>query len=87
PAFIVREEAKEHGTRSKMEGHFKDGSRVAIVDDVVTTGGSLMRTIKAVEAADCKVVKVIVLLDRNEGGSEKLKAEGYDFAALLSLAH
>jgi len=87
PAFIVRAEAKEHGTQRKMEGHFKEGSRVAILDDVVTTGGSLLRTLKAVEAAGCQVVKVIVLLDRHEGGSDKLKAEGYDFSALLSIAH
>jgi len=85
PAFIVREEAKEHGTKSKIEGHLKEGSRVAMVDDVITTGGSLMRAIKTVEAADCKVVKIIVLLDRNEGGSGKLKQEGYDFTALLSI--
>lgn len=87
PAFIVREEAKEHGTQKKIEGHLKEGSRVAMVDDVVTSGGSLLRAIKAVEAVNCKVVKVIVLLDRHEGGSDKLKAEGYDFSALLSIAH
>ena len=87
PAFIVREETKEHGTRSKIEGNFREGSRVAIVDDVITTGGSLLRVIKAVEAANCKVVKVIVLLDRHEGGSDRLKKEGYDFTALLSIAH
>jgi len=86
PAFIVREEAKEHGTKRKMEGHFKEGSRVAILDDVITTGGSLLRALKAVEAANCKVVKIIVLLDRHEGGSDQLKAAGYDFSALLSIA-
>ncbi len=85
PAFIVREVAKEHGTQSKIEGHLKEGSRVAMVDDVITTGGSLMRAIKAVEAANCKVIKVIVLLDRHEGGSDSLKAEGYDFTALLNI--
>jgi len=87
PAFIVREETKEHGTKRRIEGHLKEGSRVAMVDDVITTGGSLLRAIKAVEAANCKVVKVIVLVDRNEGGSDRLRQEGYDFAALLSIVH
>jgi len=85
PAFIVREEAKEHGTQRKIEGHLKEGSRVAIVDDVVTTGGSLLRAIEAVEAINCKVVKVIVLVDRHEGGSDRLKEEGYDFTSILHL--
>ncbi len=87
PSFIVREVAKEHGTKRQIEGHLKEGSRVAIVDAVLTTGGSVSKAIEAVEAARCQVVKVIVLVDRNEGGSDRLKAEGYDFAALLSLVH
>jgi orotate phosphoribosyltransferase len=85
PAFIVREIAKEHGTMRQIEGHLKPGSRVAIVDDVLTTGGSVSMAIEAVEAAKCKVVKVMVLVDRQEGGSDRLKKEGYDFTALLSV--
>jgi orotate phosphoribosyltransferase len=73
PAFVVREVAKEHGTKRQIEGHLKEGSRVAIVDDVLTTGGSVSRAIEAVESAGCKVVKVIVLVDREEGGSADLK--------------
>ena len=86
-AFIVREVAKEHGTMRQIEGHLKPGSRVAIVDDVLTTGGSVLKAIEAVEAAKCKVVKVIVLVDRGEGGSDKLKKESYDFTALLNVIH
>lgn len=85
PAFMVREETKEHGTKRKIEGHLKEGSRVALVDDVITTGGSLLSAIEAVEAAKCKVVKVMVLVDRHEGGSDRLKQEGYDFSAILHL--
>jgi len=85
PSFIVREETKEHGTRRRIEGHLKEGSRVAIVDDVITTGGSVSRAIEAAEAAKGKVVKVIVLVDRHEGGSEQLKKQGYDFTAIIDL--
>ena len=85
PSFIVRQEPKEHGTRRQVEGHLEEGSKVAIVDDVITTGGSVSRAIKAVEEAGCKVVKVIVIVDRHEGGSDKLKDEGYDFTGIINL--
>ena len=86
PTFMVREASKEHGTMRKIEGHLKGGSRVAILEDVLTTGGSVSKAIEAVEAVNCRVVKVIVLVDRNEGGSDRLKQEGYDFTALLRVA-
>jgi len=85
PSFIVRDIPKEHGTKRKIEGHFKEGSRVAIVDDVITTGGSVRKAIEAVEAANCKVAKVIVIVDRHEGGSDQLKDKGYDFTAIIDL--
>lgn len=85
PSFIVREQPKQHGTQRKIEGHFEEGARVAIVDDVITTGGSVRKAIEAVEAENCEVAKVIVIVDRHEGGSDELKEEGYDFAAIINL--
>ena len=64
PAFIVRKEAKEHGMGQLIEGPLVAGSRVAIVDDTCTTGGSLFHAIAAAEGLGCSVVKVIALLDR-----------------------
>ena len=87
PTFMVREVTKEHGTMRKIEGHLREGSRVAILEDVLTTGGSVSKVIEAVEAAQCTVVKVIVLVDRREGGSDKLRNQGYDFTALLQVVH
>ena len=84
PAFIVRKEAKTHGTGQGIEGPLRPGSRVAIVDDVCTTGGSLFHAIDAAEAAGCTVVKVLAVLDRKEGGSEELRRRGYDFTALMT---
>ena len=85
PSFVIREAAKEHGTKRRIEGHLKEGSRVAIVDDVLTTGGSVLKAVEAVESLGCKVVKIIVLVDRREGGGDELKKRGYDYAAILNV--
>ena len=87
PIFIVREVVKEHGTMRRIEGHLKEGTKVAILEDVLTTAGSVFKAIETVTAANCRVVKVIALVDRDEGGSERLKKAGYDFTALLRVVH
>ena len=84
PAFIVRKESKTHGTKQNIEGPLEPGTNVAIVDDVCTTGGSLFHAIKAAEEAGCSVVKVVSILDRNEGGSEEMRKRGYNFSTLLA---
>jgi orotate phosphoribosyltransferase len=81
-AFIVRKEAKDHGTGKRIEGNLKPGSRVIIVDDVVTTAGSTLQAIDAAEDAGHTVVAVMCLVDREEGGAEKLQA--YPFYPLFS---
>ncbi len=71
-AFIVRKESKGHGTGRRIEGDLEPGSRVVVVDDVVTTGGSTLAAIEAAQAAGHRVVAVICLVDREEGGTEAL---------------
>jgi orotate phosphoribosyltransferase len=71
-AFIVRKEAKGHGTGRQIEGDLEPSSRVVVVDDVVTTGGSTLRAIEAAEAEGHTVVAVLCLVDREEGGAERL---------------
>jgi orotate phosphoribosyltransferase len=71
-AFIVRKESKDHGTSRRIEGNLTPASRVVIVDDVVTTAGSTLQAIAAVEEAGHRVVAVLCLVDREEGGAEKL---------------
>ena len=84
PAFIVRKEAKGHGKSQLIEGPLQpEGTSVAIVDDTCTTGGSLLRAINAAEGAGWKVDLVVAVLDREEGGSDAIKAAGYEFKALL----
>lgn len=79
PAFIIRKEPKGHGTGAWLEGrkNFKPGSQVVIVEDVVTSGGSSMKAIKRAEEEGLKVLGVVTLVDREEGGRENIEAEGY----------
>lgn len=82
PAFIVRKSPKEHGTRKPVEG-LKENSRVVIVEDVVTTGESVVKAVSAVEELGCKVVKIVALVDRHEGGGNRLRSAGYKFESIL----
>jgi orotate phosphoribosyltransferase len=83
-AFTVRKEAKQHGTGKLVEGPFEPGDRVAIIEDVITTGGSALRAVAAVRAAGGEVAGVLALVDREEGGREALEAEGLTVHALTT---
>jgi orotate phosphoribosyltransferase len=86
PAFIIRKEPKKHGKALWIEGdkNLKSGARVAIVEDVVTTGGSILKAIEAVKAQGLEVVQVLALLDREEGGRENLAKEGYKLESIFT---
>ncbi len=83
-AFTVRKEAKSHGTGKIIEGPFKAGDRVAVIEDVITTGGSALRAIEAVRAANGSVIGVLALVDREEGGSKVIEAAGVPVISLVS---
>jgi orotate phosphoribosyltransferase len=81
-AFTVRKEAKAHGTGRLIEGPFREGDRVAVVEDVITTGGSALRAVEAIRAAGGSVTGVLALVDREEGGYEALENAGLPVIAL-----
>jgi len=83
--FLVRKQAKGHGTNQFVEGPVKRGDSVAIVEDVVTTGGSSLEAIERVEAFGLKVQRIIAIIDRMEGGAEAFAKKGYKFSSLLSI--
>ena len=83
-AFIVRKEAKGHGTGRRVEGGLRPGAPVLVVDDVVTTAGSTLQAIRAVEEIGCRVAGVVCLIDREEGGGQALKE--YRFHPLFRVA-
>ena len=82
--FIVRKEPKDHGMGKQVEGPVKSGMKVAIIDGTMTTGGSLLKAIGAVENVGCEVVRVLVLIDRLEGGRKKIEEAGYSFDAVFT---
>jgi len=83
--FLVRKQAKTHGTGNLVEGPLEPDSTVAIVDDVVTTGGSALEAALAVEAMNCKVALVIAVLDRLEGAAAAFADRGLCFHSLLTI--
>jgi len=84
--FIVRKAAKEHGGRRLIEGpKLLSSDRVAILDDVLTTGSSIVRAVEAVKDIGCLVVKVIVLVDRLEGGTEIIGNMGIQVDSIFTL--
>jgi orotate phosphoribosyltransferase len=82
-AFTVRKEAKTHGTGKLVEGPFEPGDHVAIIEDVITTGGSAQRAIEAVRGAGGVIAGVLALVDREEGGREAIEAAGLPVLALV----
>ena len=83
--FIVRKEAKEHGTGRAVEGPVEPGMSAIIVEDVVTTGGSSLKAIEHVEAFGMKVHGVIAIIDRLEGGRAAFESAGYSLRTLLTI--
>jgi orotate phosphoribosyltransferase len=84
PAFIIRKEEKSHGTGRIIEGNFPKNGKVAIFDDVITSGGSILRGAAQVEKHGGKVEVVMAVLDREEGGREKIEAAGYKFLSIFT---
>lgn len=85
PAFIVRKEPKGHGSRTWIEGGLNQGSKVVVVEDVITTGGSTLRAITRLRAHGCRILKVVALVDRQEGGREKIEARGIPVESLFTI--
>ena len=83
PAFIIRKEEKSHGTGKMIEGNFRRGVRVVLFDDVITSGGSILKGAREVESQGGRVEAVMALLDREEGGREAIEQAGYRFFSVF----
>lgn len=85
-AVYIRKEPKGHGTQAWLEGmkNFKPGDGIVILEDVVTTGGSTLKSIERAKQGGLDVVAVITAVDRQEGGAENIKSAGYLFDAIIT---
>jgi orotate phosphoribosyltransferase len=84
--FTVRKAAKDHGRQKRIEGNFSKGDSVVVVDDVITTGGSTLQAIDAIEEAGGRVAFVLVLMDRKEGGREAIEQRGHAVVSIFTRA-
>jgi orotate phosphoribosyltransferase len=88
-AFFVRKQAKDHGTKSLVEGLPKGetmkGKRLVVVEDVTTTGGSAIRAAQALQAEGAQIARVVTVLDRLDGAREAFATAGLDFRSILTL--
>jgi orotate phosphoribosyltransferase len=83
-AFSVRKESKDHGTGRLIEGNFQPGHSVVVVEDVITSGGSARRAVSTIEQAGGKVLGVLAVVDREEGGRGTLEKDGRKVLALTT---
>jgi len=82
--FFVRKEVKGHGTDQRVDGLLERGSKVILVEDVTTTGGSAMQAVNQARQYECAILKVISVVDRLEGAEENFRAAGIKFEALFT---
>lgn len=85
PMLMCRKETKDYGTKKQVEGVFKAGQDCLIVEDVVTTGGSVLQIAELLKKHDLNVKDIVVLVDRQQGGKEALKAAGYQLHSVFTL--
>jgi orotate phosphoribosyltransferase len=84
-AFFVRKAVKDHGTSKLIDGQFAPNSKVLILEDVTTTGGSAMKAVNAVREQGCSVDKILTIVDRLEGATENLKREGLQLVSIFTI--
>jgi uridine monophosphate synthetase len=86
PMIYPRKEVKEHGTARLIEGEFKEGERIVVVDDVITDGATKIEAIKPLEEAGLRVKDVVIILDREQGGKKILANAGYTLHSVTTLS-
>ena len=84
--FWVRKEQKDHGTKAAADGYIESGARVIIVEDVTTTGESVLKAVAEAKTRGCTIAAVVTILDRQEGARERLAAEGIELLAVFTKA-
>ena len=86
PSVLVRNQKKDYGTAKQIEGKLEPGDRLVIVEDIATTGGQVLEAAKTLAGLGAEVVKIVAVIDRQEGARENIEAAGFAFASLLTKA-
>jgi orotate phosphoribosyltransferase len=86
PYVVIRKAVKDHGTRERFEGEIPAGARVLLIEDVISTGGTALESVRIIREAGGVVARALVVLDRGMGAIERLKAEGITLEPLVTLA-
>jgi orotate phosphoribosyltransferase len=86
PLVLVRKEPKAYGTSKQIEGRLEVGQRVTVIEDVVTTGGDSLRTVQVLRDSRLEVIRLVVVLDRGEGGEDNIAQAGVPYSALFHIS-
>ena len=84
--LLVRKEPKGYGTAKQIEGRFTPGERVTVIEDVVTTGGDSLRTVQVLRDAGLEVIRLVVVLDRGEGGEDNIREARVPYSPLFRIS-
>ena len=85
-AFTVRKVAKQHGTGRLFEGPMNEGDHVVVIEDVITTGGSALRAVEAIQRAGASISGIVAVVDREEGGRSVLEQQGFEVVCLATVS-
>tara|TARA_B110000438_G_scaffold185805_1_gene177472 strand:+ start:15323 stop:15877 length:555 start_codon:yes stop_codon:yes gene_type:complete len=83
--FFIRSDKKDHGLQKQIEGNFRPKSSIIVIDDTVSTGGSLINSLEVLKEHNCEIKIVLSILDRKLGGSEKLLELGYRYSSIFEI--
>ena len=86
-AFFVRKAPKDHGAINLIDGQFRPNSKVILFEDVTTTGGSVMKAVRAVRDRGCTVKKILTIVDRGQGAAKNLKEENLELVPIFTMDH
>jgi orotate phosphoribosyltransferase len=86
PLILVRKEPKGYGTAKQLEGRLEAGEKVTVIEDVVTTGGDSLRSVRVLREAGLDVIHLVVVLDRGEGGEDNIRGAGIPYSPLFRIA-
>lgn len=87
PQIIIRKESKSYGTKKLIEGIYNEGDELIIIEDIVTTGGSVLDLIAKLEQENLKIRQIIVIVDRSDNNMQAIKDKGYDIVSLFNLSN